>query len=214
MKKRENMPARRLRLRGRLTRGRGRRRRASLPPARGSQRPAWASPLPARQGWRRLVRRDLAARYGDLEAVDHDPVVRAQALIDDPQALVQGADLDHALLDHVRLVDDQQVVAALVDAKRAIGHQERLVGAADRDPHPDEQAGQENIVLVRDHAARLQGPGALVDIARHVIERRFMGIAGLVLEADAELDRLDVLERLARRSQSWHAGAARPARRR
>ena len=148
------------------------------------------------------MRRDLAARYGELEAVDHDPVIRAQALLDHPQAVVQGADLDQALLDHVSLVDHQQVVAALVDAEGAIGHQEGVVGLADRDLDPDEQAGQENIVLVRDHAPRLQGPGALVDIARHEIERRFMGIAGLVLEADAELDRLDVLERLARGPQT------------
>src|SRR5258708_4920034 len=59
--------------------------------------------------------RDLASRDRPAIGRDHDAVVGLESGVDHPQAAdQQGAQRDSLLLDHVVLVDDQQVAAGLV----------------------------------------------------------------------------------------------------
>ena len=80
----------------------------------------------ARGRLRRGLRIDLLAGDRAQEAGDDDAVVRLDALLDHPQRAFERADLDVALLDHVVLVDDEQIAPALVGAERGVGHQQRV----------------------------------------------------------------------------------------
>src|SRR5436190_12199125 len=87
-----------------------------------------AGPSASLGGLRRLgLRIDLVARDGAQEPADDHAVVRRDALLDHTQGLDHRADLDLALLDHVLLVDDQHVAAALVAAEGDVRHQEGVL---------------------------------------------------------------------------------------
>src|SRR5262245_31140609 len=81
--------------------------------------------MPSAPAVRRRLRRlrglhlrvDLVARDGAQEAGDDHPVVGRDAVLDRAQRLDALADLDLALLNHVVLVDDQEIAPALVGAE-------------------------------------------------------------------------------------------------
>src|SRR5512147_1307908 len=93
-------------------------------------------------------RSDFRARPGSLDSLDDDPVVGLQTVLDDTQLVNTGAHLHDALLNHIVVVDDQEIPAALVDPKRAVRNQKGVVALFNGDAEANENAQKKGFVGV------------------------------------------------------------------
>ena len=146
---------------------------------------------------------DLAAGAGHLQAIDDDAVVRLQALHDGAEFAKKEAQFDFAAGNRVVRSHDQKETLILFRADRQIRHEQRLVRSAAVDAHAGEDTGRERAVLVRKHAAELNGAGAGVEAVVDEIDEARVRKRSLIFQLDVTRDL-----RLA------HAASVSPARRR
>ena len=106
-----------------------------------------------------LLRIDLGADAGALQAVDDHAVLRLEALADHAQALVQRTEHHRPRLDRVVFLDHEHDLARLVGGNGGVRQQQRLIGRAADQADAAELAGQDRQVLVRDDGAAAQGGG-------------------------------------------------------
>src|SRR5262249_25186067 len=131
---------------------------------------------------------DGDAGADELDAVDDDPFVAFQPLLDDAQAVVEGADHDGSVLHDVLVVDDVEVFFALETDDGAFGDDEFFAGRADGDARAHEQAGRQGAVLVVDPAAQLEGAGFGVYLRIDEVDDTPVGVRGLVGELHVHLN--------------------------
>src|SRR5262245_38614681 len=97
----------------------------------------------------RAVRLHLGSRPRALDPVHDDPVRRRDTFLDHAEAAVGAlAHLHVAVLDLVLVVDDEDVLPALVRGDRGFGNEQPVLARA-REAHSREEAGQDRAVVVR-----------------------------------------------------------------
>ena len=82
---------------------------------------------------------DLLSRTGALQTLDDDAVGRREARADDAQAVDDRAELDPLGADRAVVGDREDDLARLIGRDRAVGHEQRVVLAAEQ-PQPPEVA--------------------------------------------------------------------------
>src|SRR5579863_2374175 len=93
-------------------------------------------------GWgdrgRRACRRHLGSGSDGHQAVDHHPLLRFEALANDPQPFGKRTQLHGAVFQSVLIVDHQHKFLSLIRADGLIGDQQGRVLAAAGHAHPGE----------------------------------------------------------------------------
>ena len=123
-----------------------------------------------RYGERCALRDDLLVRQNALLAADHDPVVGADPLAHDAQALDQRAELHRAPLRNVVVPDDVDEASGLIGGNRLVGEQKRLIVGRALQAHAGEHAWREQPLRVGHNRAGAQGARAGVEPVLEEVE--------------------------------------------
>ena len=130
-----------------------------------------------------------------MQPGDHDFVLQGHARLDHAHIADQIAGRHAPLLDHVLVVDHQQITPKLIGAEGNVRHQESIDVLFDRHPHPHEIARQQRHISVFEDAPDRERASRGVDIRRDVIDQSVARIACLNLQADLDRDGADRIGR-------------------
>ena len=143
-------------------------------------------PSSAGRRWRKL-RRDGHSRPDALLTLDHDPLARLHALVDDGKTRALSAETDAALLDFIVLADDKDVGAGLVDGDGGLRDHHDLVAALFFDDHANRLAAGENVVGIWEHRPDRLTVGSRIDLDVEKIDATLLAVERAVGQSDAGL---------------------------
>src|SRR5262249_28042044 len=113
---------------------------------------------------------DVCTGHEILLTADHDRICVPQPLFDDPQITVYSAHRYGSTLNDVLIVDNQQVLYALLTLDGVIRYFKHLLRWAQRHPYPNKHARQEHSVRVWHVASHLDSAGAWVDVIAEAVQ--------------------------------------------
>src|SRR4051812_1766308 len=151
-----------------------------------------------------LLRRDLHIWPDPHQAIDHDAVVRLDAILDDAQVVFDQWPERNVLL-HRRVVgiDHQNELADLLGADRGIRHQQRCVGRRARHADAAKHAGGQHAILIREH-------GATADRARRPVDHVVDEIHGAAMAEILLVEQLQSDDHTAFAARDFLTGAGEP----
>src|SRR5215831_12386357 len=114
-------------------------------------------------GWRARVHPDLLTRAHPIAPFDDDPLVRLEALGDDPERADPLVGLHRAQVDGIVRLHDRDLVNALHVVDGALWDEQRVLPDVHR-AHLRVLAGAEHAARIRKDAARQHSAGLHVDL--------------------------------------------------
>ena len=109
-----------------------------------------------------VLGRDFLPRPGPRQPVDDDAIGGRKSGANDTQAVYDRTELDALGADRAVFGDRENDLARLIGRNRAVGNQQRVMGAAEQ-PQPPEEARGEKAILVVEDGAGSDGAGLGID---------------------------------------------------
>src|SRR5206468_4289887 len=129
---------------------------------------------------------DLHSGAHAHQTIDHDALAGLQSRLDSAQSVDHAAEGHRSILERVVTLEHEHEFAILIRADRLILDQRRRPAFAADEPHAGEQAGSEQLRLVRHDGAYADRAGAAIDPIVDEVERPLVGKSRLVGEADVD----------------------------